>query len=493
MADRLWTLIALLVGAAVVAVALVTAAVPDVLVAAGLALLLVGLHVGRGLDGWQRLLALLMVLLICASSHVPVLRSLSFYPRYVAVAALVAWAYFAADRSGGRLDRWTRLLVAALWGAAGLAVLSSVWSAFRLHTLQQGLALTLLAALVHVLVTRRWSDRTMVARDLGVVYVMLSLSLVASLGYGLAGGAAAEVAHSHRFQGIYANPNTLGMIAALTIPLGWALHRRSRPHLLLLGVGPALVALVLSESRTALVAVLLGAAWLVARQGVRRMARLAAVGAVTLAGAYAFNVLPLVTGWSWVREPAARFTDQADVDFTSNRIPTWQAAIELWQTRPALGFGYASGFQLFDRVRQEGMFDIGVNLVHNSQLQWLLELGVAGLAPLLLLILVTLRALLRATLDQVNQGLVWLVATGLLIQVTESAMFGTGQPYPYVFWLAVAAVLRHSGRSTGTTDRPDGSTGQPADLRDGPAGPQIRLAGQRVGLADRRERVPTLP
>lgn len=462
MADRVWTLLALLVGAAVVVAIIATGVVPDTLAAAGLALLLLGLYLTRNLDGWQRLLALLLVLLVCASSHVPVLRTLSFYPRYVVLAALVAWAYFGYAPSGRRLDRWTGLLVGSLWAAAGLAVLSTIWSAFRLHTLQQGLALTMLAALVHVLVTRRWADRSMVARDLAVVYVMLSLSLVASLGYGLAGGAAAETEYTYRFQGIFSNPNTLGMIAAMTIPLGWALYRRSRPYLLLLGVGPAAVALVLSESRTALLAVLLGAAWLVVRQGVSRMVRLATAGAALLAGAYAFGLLPFVANWAWVRELAERFTVADGADFTSNRLSTWQAAIDLWQTRPAFGFGYASGFQLFDQVRHDGIVDVGVNLVHNSHLQWLLELGVAGLAPLLLLTLAALWALLRPVLDQVNPGLVWLVFTGLVIQVTESAIFGTGQPYPYVFWLAVAAVLRHSGRFADRTGQADGPAEPPA-------------------------------
>ncbi|MEK8106817.1 O-antigen ligase family protein [Micromonospora sp. M12] len=176
---------------------------------------------------------------------------------------------------------------------------------------------------------------------------------------------------------------------------------------------------------------------------------------MTVAGvgtAYLFGLLPSLVGSDWVQTFADRFTDPDNGDLSNGRTQTWQAAFELWQSRPTLGYGYASGMHLFEQTRQNGFFNVNVNLVHNSYLQWLLELGVIGVAPILVLLFAAIRAALLAPMGALNSGLIWLVITGLLIQVTESTMFGMGQPYPYVFWLAVAGVLvrtRDGRHSTG--------------------------------------------
>ena len=87
-----------------------------------------------------------------------------------------------------KIDPWTRLLLGALWAMAGLATLSFTWSVVPLETLQHGVALLLLAALVHVLIRFRWSDRAVMLADLRVVYLVLGGSALLSLGFGLADG-----------------------------------------------------------------------------------------------------------------------------------------------------------------------------------------------------------------------------------------------------------------------------------------------------------------
>lgn len=471
--DRLG-LVALLVGAACLTAVTTALAVDEPPVAAGVALLIVALYLARRLDGFQRLLAVAMLMLVCATSNVTSLVSLSFYPRYLAVGCLILWALCAPHRRNRRVDRWAKRFVTALWATAGLAALSSAWSITPWHTLQQSVALLLLAALTHVLLWRRWVDPAAVAGDLRVVYVVLSVSLVASLGYGIADGTSAT-SFNDRFQGLYSNPNMLSIVCALTIPLGWALHRQSRRRAYLLGIVPASVALGLTESRTAFVAVLVGALWAVLRHGIGPLARLVAVAVGGVGLAYLFNVVPLFVNSSWAQSFGARFTDPDNGDLSNGRTQTWEATIELWQSRPTLGFGYSSGIQLFTQTRQRGFFDVGVNLVHNSYLQWLLELGLVGVVPLLLLLLAVARAVLLAPMDSLNPGLVWLVVTGLLIQVTESTMFGMGQPYPYVFWLAVAGVLAHTPSGRHTTGVPasvytSARPGRPYAHRRRPAG-----------------------
>ncbi|WCN83518.1 O-antigen ligase family protein [Micromonospora sp. LH3U1] len=445
----------LLVGAACLVVVTTITAIYAPLIATGMVALLLLFAFTRRIDGWRWMLALTMALLVCASSNVPALVDASFYPRYAAVAGLVLWGLCLPNRTGSPTDVWTRVFIAALWVMAGLATLSFAWSVVPMETLQRGVALLLLAALVHVLVRRRWPDRTVMMADLRVVYLVLSASTVVSLGIGLADGTlVASMSSIERFQGLYNNPNMLGIVCALTIPLGWTVYRQSRRHAALLGMVPAAACLLLSQSRTALIAVLVGALWIVLRYGLGRLVRLAAGVTAMLLVAYLFNLLPTIFAAPWMRQFVLRFTDPTGGDLSNGRTQMWQATVDLWwQNRPTLGFGYASRNYLFELASYDEFFGTSVSVVHNSYLQLLLELGLAAVLPLVLLLVAAGRVVLRAPVVRADAGLVWLVVSGLLIQVTESAMFGTGQTYPYVFWSVVAAALLHLPGNRNRADR----------------------------------------
>ncbi|MET8258882.1 O-antigen ligase family protein [Micromonospora sp. NPDC005205] len=475
----------LLVGATCLVVVTTIAAITAPLVATGLVALVLLLAFSRRVDGWRWMLALTIGLLVCASSNVPAVVEASFYPRYAAVAGLVLWGLCLPGRTPARTDVWTRVFVAALWTMGGLATLSSAWSVVPMETLQRGVALLLLAALVHVLVRRRWPDAAVMMADLRVVYLVLTASIVVSLGIGFADGTLVAATSSvTRFQGLYNNPNMLGIVCALTIPLGWAVYRQSRRQVVLLGMVPAAASLLLSQSRTALIAVLVGALWLVLRYGLGRMVRLAAGVTALLLVAHLFNMLPTVLAAPWMRQFVLRFTDPTGGDLSNGRTQMWQTTVDLWwQNRPTLGFGYASRNHLFELAGADEFFGTaGVSVVHNSYLQLLLELGLAAVIPLLLLLLAAGRVVLRAPVRRAGAGLVWLVVTGLLIQVTESAMFGTGQTYPYVFWTVVAAALLHLPKKPDPADRE--ATAR-ANL------PHAEARHQRAGVFD--EGVPRRP
>ncbi|MEU5550450.1 MULTISPECIES: O-antigen ligase [unclassified Micromonospora] len=444
-------------GAAALVVVTTLVAVDAPLVAIGLTLLLLLVALVRRVDGWRWLLGLTTALLVCASSDLPALVELSFYPRYAAVAALVVWGLCRPVRAPVRLAPWTGVLVVALWSVAGLATLSTVWSVVPMETFQRGVALVLLAALVHVLVRRRWSARGVMLADLRTVYLVLSVSALVSLGYGVSGGVlTAALSSSQRFQGIYNNPNMLGIVCALAIPLGWAVYQEYRRPVLLLGVLPAGVCLLLSQSRTAIVAVLVGAAWVLLRHGLGPVVRTVTALAATLLVAHLFNLLPVIFSAPWMQRIVLRFTDPEGADLSNGRTEMWQATVDLWwQNRPTLGFGYASRNHLFELASYDEFFGAGVSVVHNSYLQLLLELGLTAVVPLVALLLAAGRGALRAPVRGANSGLVWLVVSGVMVQLTESAIFGTGQPYPYVFWLAVAALLH---RPTADPDEKAGVT-----------------------------------
>ncbi|MFI9640572.1 O-antigen ligase family protein [Micromonospora sp. NPDC051925] len=461
-----------IIGAVVIVVVTTIVSVNIPLIAAGAVVLFPPLlfALARQVDGWRWLLGLTMTLLLCASSKLPDLVDASFYARYVAVAALVVWALCTPSRTVFRIDPWTRLLIGALWATGGLATLSFAWSVVPLETLQRGIALLLLAALVHVLLRFRWPARAVMMADLRVVYLVLSASALVSLGLGLTDGTLlAALSRTERFEGLYNNPNMLGVVCALTIPLGWTVYRQSRRRAELLGVVPVTACLLLSQSRTGLIAVLVGALWIVLRHGLGRLARLTAGLTAGLLVAYLFNLLPVIFAAPWMQQFVLRFTDPAGGDLSNGRTEMWRATVDLWwQNRPALGFGYASRNHLVSLAGLDESFGPGVSVVHNSYLQLLLELGLAVVPTLLLLLLAVGRVVLRAPVRRANSGLVWLVVTGLLIQITESAIFGTGQAYPYVFWSVVAGVLLHLPEDQAHAGRDAADRTEPSDAEPHP-------------------------
>lgn len=88
----------------------------------------------------------------------------------------------------------------------------------------------------------------------------------------------------------------------------------------------------------------------------------------------------------------------------------------------------------------------GLSSVHNSYLQVIYELGWLGVIPVALVAMSLIRVSFMRSDSGIAAGLIAMVLSGTVIQFTESAIFGVGQPYPYVFWFAVlACILLKSG------------------------------------------------
>jgi exopolysaccharide production protein ExoQ len=437
--DRVIVTVAL-AGTALVA-GLIHADVSLVVVVAGIAAVVVAWWLNR-LDGWQRLYVVSLVLLTAAASSFEAAASAAFYLRYAAVGALVGWTWHAhrcdqvplSSRPGV-----VRRLVWALHALTVLAAASTAWSFDPAETAQQAVALAMLSALVHLLVTRRWSVPERIAADFRVAYLVL----VAAAAVGLVGaqiGIPETGGFDGRLQGVFANPNLLGITMALAAPLGWGLYRESRRASYLAGLAPVLFSVVESGSRTAQLGVAVAGLWLLLRAAwhPRYVFPLVvggvAVGVLFYVIAGGLHFLAAVEGLS-------RFTSNDGGDLLNSRTLAWTAALHLWKQQPWLGYGYQAGEALFiDQLGAAGFF-FSRPSVHNSYLQLLLELGVVGAALLVVLLVLVLAAILRSRMSGVNTGVIGVLVAGLAIHMTESAIFGTGQVYPFVYWLAAAAAL----------------------------------------------------
>ncbi len=414
------------------------------------------------LEIWQGLYAVTLTALIAGASSSPTVVEAAFYVRYVLVAALVVVTWPA---DGDRRVRFSELsppvrsLVVGLYALVTFAAASTAWSYDPVLTGQQAVALGLLAALVHLLVTRRWTDPDRIGADLLVAYVVLVGAASAGLlakHYELA----QATAFNGRLQGVFSNPNLMGMALALAVPLGWGAYRRTRRPVYLLGLLPVLQSLVLSGSRTAQLGVIAAVLWLAVRAA-RSPEHTGKVVLGLLTGAGLLYVAADRIGLSGV-PGLGRFNSEEGGGLLNGRTMGWSSAIDYWWDRPLQGWGYGAGEALFeDRAGAAGFF-FDRPSAHNSYLQLLLELGLLGAVVMMVIFALVIVAAVRSPLVGANIGAVGVLVVGLAVHMTESAAFGTGQVYPFVYWPALAAALlrlpvRTAGRA-GCLETPAGST-----------------------------------
>lgn len=398
---------------------------------------------------WRALYATTLTLMLCATSSQPALAAASYYPRYGALGLLALHTYQAHPRPGvpvKDMPRAARWLTLGMGAAVALGLCSTAWSVDPLLTLQQAFALAALAGCLHALLSRRWVVQERVTEDMSVAFWVLAgffaLGIVAHIA-GVAGTQSVAGYNGYalvdlRYQGLANNPNMLAVLCAPTIPLGWYLYRQGRQVRYLVGTVPAVASVLMSQSRTTLVAVVAAGVLMLARRGPGTVAKVGGVGLVLGALAYLSGAVAWVASSALVGEISDRFASREGGGTLNGRSQAWSETGRLIWERPSTGYGYSAGPSLFEQLRSTGDLAFGRDVVHNSYLQWFLETGVLGVPALVALVAACALAVWKASGRAETSGLAWCVLTGLIVQFTESAMLGTGQAYPLVFWVAAA-------------------------------------------------------
>lgn len=382
-------------------------------------------------DPWRRAYVFAILTLIAGSSGLNAVASVGSAAKIFAIGLLLLVSIRTTSSQSPRfVGSPHRLVLISLWVTAVFAITSIVWSASKLETLFDGTTVVLLVLILHRVSTTRWHSRSTLIGDFVSLYwaliVVLLLSSVLSFS-----GYAEAVGGGGRHQGIFANPNMLGLVAAIsfTIGLGIAVERRRIPLWLSLAV--PLVSVLFSESRTALVAVLIGLVWSVARYNTLLLIPMS-IGAIIASLGFS------VVGVSSLGGTFDRFAQAEEGDLLNSRTQAWQDVIWHIQENP-LGAGWAATRVAMEQLYNSGFTSSGIFTMHNSWFQILNELGWPGLIPIGLLIVATVSVAFCADVNGLGFGLVATVLAGSMIHLTESVMLGIGQPYPYIFWAAVLA------------------------------------------------------
>jgi len=311
-------------------------------------------------------------------------------------------------------SRPEKLTLSGLAGLVVVAALSGVMSAHRAASLSQVAVLALMLAFVMGTALVRWrSTPQLLYGDLAVSASVLAFwSLLSALV--ILVGVPSAIGPYSRGVGVFSNANYLGMVAAialgltvaLALQIPWAPHRRG----ILAASALLVVPLALSQSRGAALAAAAGV--LVTLAAARRVR-----AAVILLG-----TLAVVVSLALLASPG--ILDRVPVaDPTSGRIELWTRLLDLWANHPVLGIGY--------RTLQLTPEAAGL-AAHNVFLGLLVETGLLGLAFML-------TALAGFMWSGRRSPLLGVVVTVLVIEQTESTMFGWAGPTALTFWLVLAA------------------------------------------------------
>lgn len=280
--------------------------------------------------------------------------------------------------------------------------------------------------------------------------------------------------------GWFHNSGEFGIQMCIFLPLSVAFilalrHRWQRWKLWLFALMPitAVMSMIASSSRGALVGGAALLAWLVLRTRYRVRALL--LGAVTVI--IVFTVLP--------QEQKDRLSAMGEDDTSVHRLTMWEDGIEIANEYPILGIGFNNWGPFYRDYYDHG-------LPHNIFIEAWSELGYLGLGAFLGLIGATAvlnRRTRRLAKEMGERGrFLYFMAHGLdgsLVGLLASGFFVTVLHYPF-FWINLAMTVslwvsaRHTARRYARRSRPP---------RPGPLAPVPPAARQRppagVGAATR--------
>ncbi len=269
---------------------------------------------------------------------------------------------------------WRRTPVdVGLLGLVVATVLSGLWSEWRATALWSAAAFGLSAAVTLRAVVLAVHQRPVFARRFieawaagGVAAGALGIAWLGS-----SPGARAQVFNM--------NPNELGTTLAIAavLLLGLSLDgSRLRRLLCLAGLSVVTAGLVLTWSRGAWVAAVLGVAVLIALTERRLLWH------ALLAAALVLGVAAPALGPRWAHH-VGRIREVAVAEGPFSRIAIWRLAQEIVSDHPVLGTGLSTFQFVYERYRQGTTAAPNAPVAHNLFLQFAAETGVVGLVALL--------------------------------------------------------------------------------------------------------------
>ena len=386
------------------------------------------------------LIFLTVLCLVLAQSPFPKIESAGLFLRWVFFALFSLHVF--GDIFLGRTVRNIKIFDVLAIVFVIYALLSSFYSPFPILSRQRAMTVLFLYISVFWII---WKY----AYDEGpekVVYLILRATiLIFILSYLMIFASPSLVFLSGRFQGIFQNPNSVGITCAILLPLSlWHfLETKKRTALFLFFL--MLVALFLSASRNAINATTVAMLYFIYLSS--RKYRLS-VFLVSLA---------LILMVSWSIQILATHLFQVyyrteTISTIGGRIEVWPYAWDLIRERPIFGYGFgvedrilSFKYIVFKKPPPGGY-------MHNSYLGMMLQLGIVGFiilySPLFILLFKELSLTFKelylrqdSKTPTLRYALQASFISGLLCCIFESWIYSVGNAQAFPFWVIIMLLV----------------------------------------------------
>lgn len=244
---------------------------------------------------------------------------------------------------------------------------------------------------------------------------------------------------SGRYMGLFENPNSLGLLGALLLPLfvERVLRRGNRKDWIFLSI--IVVSVVLSGSRGGMLAGLSGATY-VLHKSRERFFWAGVILTVTLALWMSYGPR-LDDLWD---NPIVR---AESLESGSGRLEAWPVALDIISEKPFFGHGFGTEDSMFE------MYGYGSSsfqehqgaYFHNSYLGMAAQMGVIGaiafFGPLLAFTMRQIAGSWRDRIVMPKHGLQGVVVAGLVACLFESWIYSMGNCQAFPFWFSVMMLM----------------------------------------------------
>jgi len=407
------------------------------------------LRIGRGMP--MVLFGCFFVLLAASSNFRPLQIVSKGILRWVALALLAGAGLLYLHRSRERVNTFT----AIHWGFLVftlLALLSFTYSDYPRYTILRVVSVFLVFMAALVTAWYYASSEPSLYNVIDVITKLAGLILVA--GFVMIVVPGVRSFDGGRFLGFFNNANGNGTFFAIMLPLLlWRFHCEQKGlwrNVFLAVVGVAIVNIVLSGSRGAILTAFVAGTITQARLDRRKLAT-----GLLLGMGLAATVGLTRIGFEQIGSAAEKLARKERLATLTHRTEMWREAWPHFRKSPLLGIGFGtSRFVLMDEDSAEsaaGTIGAYAAALHSEHVEMLIEMGVVGYAFLLGLLAYVvslgMRAFQRrrAPLSDLSVALFASILVVFADMIIHSWILSAGNSTCVIFWILVALFLKTSG------------------------------------------------
>lgn len=324
-------------------------------------------------------------------------------------------------RSDGRPVYWPIVLLLGLLFAYGCC--SVLWSDAPFLTVKRMIVLGCLG-LGSIGIGKTWSTRDFCLALIVWTSLFVVISVAAELAYGvfLSGG-------DYRFSGVF-HPNKQVFFCAFLFLCSSCIYQSERKRIYLTIAILALLAVILTKSRTGTAACLLAGAWLWWSYLPRNwVVNVAVLGSILLS----VGLIAVGASGKDVSLVAAarmgRSDELSDPTKLTGRVPIWTETLSAFSNQPLLGFGYGA-FWSPERIRYfESQNGWAFSHAHSIYIESAVNWGLLGVFIMSMIIVATVRRaryLLRTSERMAARWVIALLILAAIAGLAESAFVADG-------------------------------------------------------------------